>query len=120
MITGITTNSGGRYIATSVNQNSPPYPTGNHVNDGDVRFSTMNGTAGFDVCCSGNWVKWMGNTATVSLTPQAVSILDWAEKKMIEEQRIEELARSNPTVADAAEALRAAEEQLRVVVALVK
>jgi len=58
--------------------------------------------------------------ATVSLSPEAELIFQWATIKMAEDLRIAKLAETNPTVADAAQALKTAEEQLRVVVALIK
>ena len=61
-----------------------------------------------------------GDNATVSLSPEAELIFQWATIKMAEDLRIAKLAETNPTVADAAQALKTAEEQLRVVVALVK
>jgi hypothetical protein len=61
-----------------------------------------------------------GENVTISLNGQTESILVWAEMKMLEEQRIAELAKTNTTVADAAQALKTAEEQLRVVMALVR
>ena len=61
-----------------------------------------------------------GENVTVSLSSDAKLIFQWAEMKMLEEQRIAELARTNPTVADAAQVLKTAEEQLRVVMYLVK
>lgn len=61
-----------------------------------------------------------GESANIGLTSETESVLTWARTKMIEEQRITELAKSNPTIADAVGALKQAEEQLKIVVALVK
>jgi hypothetical protein len=61
-----------------------------------------------------------GESTSIGLTAEAETILIWARSKLVEEQRIAELTRTNPTVADAAQALKTAEEQLRVVMALVK
>ena len=61
-----------------------------------------------------------GDNVAISLTPEAELIFQWATVKMAEDLRIAKLAETNPTVADAAQALKTAEEQLRVVVALVK
>ena len=47
------------------------------------------------------------------------SILQWARLKIAEEARIRELADKHPTVADAIKAVKHAEEQVRVVAALV-
>ena len=61
-----------------------------------------------------------GENVTVSLSSDAEFIFQWATVKMAEDLRIAKLAETNPTVADAAQALKTAEEQLRVVMALVK
>ena len=61
-----------------------------------------------------------GENVNISLTPEAELIFQWAAIKMAEDLRITQLSLTNPTVADAAQALKTAEEQLRVVVALVK
>ena len=61
-----------------------------------------------------------GENATVSLSPEAEIIFQWATLKMAEDLRIAKLAEANSTVADAVAAVKTAEEQLRIVVALVK
>lgn len=61
-----------------------------------------------------------GEDVSIGLDNRAESAIHWAMMKMDEEARIAELARSNPTVADAAQALKTAEEQLRLVMALVR
>lgn len=61
-----------------------------------------------------------GENATVSLSAEAELIFQWATIKMAEDLRIAKLAETNPTVADAAQTLKTAEEQLRVVMSLVK
>lgn len=61
-----------------------------------------------------------GENASISLSQEGEAIMAWAREKMMEEQRLERLAKTNPTVADAIAAVKTAEEQLRMVVALVK
>ena len=61
-----------------------------------------------------------GESVNLGLSPEADIILEWASKQMKEEQRRAELAQTNATVADAVESVRKAEEQLRVVMELVK
>lgn len=61
-----------------------------------------------------------GENVTVALSPEAEIILQWASARMKEEQRIKQLAETNPAVADAANAVKRAEEQLRVVMELVQ
>ena len=59
-----------------------------------------------------------GENVNIMLTPEADIILEWAAKKMKEEQRIKELAKNNPTVADAADAVKKAQEQLDMILLL--
>ena len=61
-----------------------------------------------------------GENVSMGLSQEAVMAIQWASVKLAEEERIRELAVTNPAVADAANALKTAEEQLRIVMALVK
>lgn len=115
MIDNLTTT--GRWIEGTINRGTTPYPTGQHIDDGKVRFVGV-GNTGLEICVDGRWQRWHGDSVTFNLSPQAESILVWAESKMMEEHRIKQLAQTNPTVADAAEALKKAEEQLRIVMSL--
>ena len=66
----------------------------------------------------GLWKTFSQNTAHVETTMSVNNILEWAEKKMLEEQKYAKLASQNTAVADALEAVHTAEKKLRVVVAL--
>jgi hypothetical protein len=114
MITNL--NAQGRFLQGGTTKGGSPYPSGSYVGDGEVRFRD----GGLEVCTNGQWQKWYGDTGTVNLTGEAESILMWAQAKMIEEARIRDLAKTNPTIADAVETLKKAEEQLKIVVALAK
>ena len=46
--------------------------------------------------------------------------MDWAETKMLKEQKLIELAKTNPTVADAVNTVKHAEEQLDIILELIK
>ena len=48
------------------------------------------------------------------------AVVEWAQKKMAEESRLRELAAHNPSVKDALDALQRAEEQVKIVAALVQ
>jgi hypothetical protein len=56
----------------------------------------------------------------VSLDGVTLESLQWVRRKMTEEKRLEELAKTHATVADAVDAVRLAEKQLQTVVALCK
>lgn len=84
---------------------------------GQVRY---NGSSqNFEVYDGSSWLMMANSYPTVELAPEVQSVLNWARMKMAEEARIRELASKYPTVADALEAVKQAEEQVRVVAALV-
>ena len=61
-----------------------------------------------------------GENVSIGINAGAESAINWAMMKMNEEARIKELANTNPAVADAVLAVKQAEEQLQVVMALVR
>lgn len=60
----------------------------------------------FEVCDNGSgaWYK-IDNSVELSCDPQTHQILEWAKKKMVEDERIEKLAKEYPAVKDAKEKL---------------
>jgi hypothetical protein len=71
-----------------------------------------------EVFDGGNWVKFAGNHADVSLNQEAVEALNWVREKMAKETRIQELAAKSPTVADALKKFEEAQEQLEMILTL--
>lgn len=72
---------------------------------GQVRW---NGSAKqFEVCDNNNNGMWykIDNTIELRNDPELAEVILWAKKKMIEERRIEELAKQYPAVKDAKEKL---------------
>lgn len=96
----------GPYISS--NDSVPMHGVVRYVNQ---QFQAYNG---------GGWVGISGGTAQVGMNGVAEQALDWAIKKMKEEQRIAELAAKSPTVADALASVKEAQEKLAVVMALVE
>ena len=109
-------------MITSV-YNTSPYittsnPTGPYISPGAasaglVRYHN-NQTQVYD----GNAWLTMGGGSGVGLTPNAEEVLAWAWQKMTQERAAQDLAQKHPTVADALDAVRLAEQQLKTVVAL--
>jgi myo-inositol catabolism protein IolC len=66
----------------------------------------------------GNAWLAMGGGSSVGLTSNAEEALAWAWLKMAQEKAAQDLAQKYPAVADALEAVRLAEQQLKTVVAL--
>ena len=65
------------------------------------------------------WLTMASSFPTVELTPDVQSVLNWARMKMAEEARIKNLAEKHPGVAEALQAVEHAQEQVRIVAALV-
>ena len=65
------------------------------------------------------WITMAGSWPTIELNGEVQSVVNWAQDKMAEEAQIKELAAKHPAVADALEAVKKAQEQVRIVTALV-
>lgn len=99
--------------------NSPPlvYQVDNSYSlpstTGQVRWNGTNKC--FEVCdngMNGSWIR-IDNTVQLSSDSQTTQILEWAKKKMAEDERIEKLAKEYPAVKDA-------KERLDIIIKLVK
>lgn len=106
--------SGGKYLTVSGN------PGSTYVNNmsgaqgvGNMRYNTS--TQNLEVYNGNSWVEISSGYATVQMTPEAESLLDWAKKKRDEESMLLELAKSNPTIADLLEQIKEKQEQIQVV-----
>jgi hypothetical protein len=96
---------------------SAPYINVTELSTGQVRFNPS--TRSMEVYDGHNWVNFAGS-AQVALSTGAEEILRWAQKKMEQEQNWKDMATKNPAVQDAYEKFKQAEEQLRIVEALVR
>jgi hypothetical protein len=84
---------------------------------GQVRYNGANQS--MEVYDGNSWMLLTSGYPTIELAPDVQAVVTWARNKMTEESRIRELAAKHPTVADALAAVEKAEEQFRVVAALV-
>jgi hypothetical protein len=119
MIKGIM--QGGRYITVTGGS-----PGSNYINNysgaqgiGNMRFNTSN--QNMEVWDGNTWMTLQSSYATVQLDEEAIRILDWAKKKMIEEEVLLSLPSDNPAVKiarqninRAKQALKEAEDQLKI------
>jgi hypothetical protein len=88
-----------------------PYINMNNASAGMVRYN--GNIQNFEVYDGSSWMTIYGTAATVTLDYDVQTILNWARQKMVEDQRLKELAQKHPGIAD----LR---EKLDVMVALVQ
>lgn len=102
-------------IHVTNNSYSTPYIDPNRPSAGMVRYLNNN----LEIYDGSTWMMLQSSYPQVELSGHVQSVINWAEKKMAEEARIKDLAAKHPTVADALEAVKQAEEQVRIVAALV-
>jgi hypothetical protein len=111
---------GGEYLNVTSNKGAQPY----------INMSShqpMVGALSYDpsigqmkVYDGNSWMSLGGGSASVNLNPNAIGILKWAEKKMLEEAERERLAETNPTIRDLMDQIKQKEEQLNIVLTLIK
>jgi len=97
--------------------NNTPYMPGGLQSSGMVRYNTS--MQRLEVYDGNIWLE-LGGGSTVDLSSSAKATLEWASNKMEEERNWKEMAEKNPTIRDAYEKFKQAEEQLKIVQALVK
>ena len=114
MINGITQQ--GRHMYVHGGYSSNPYVNMNNPSAGMVWFDGSN----FQVYDGSSWMTISGSIATVGMNPAAESAIDWAMKKMSEEQELLELAKKSKSVSIALENLNKAKAELELIAILAK
>ena len=109
----------GKYLYVSGGSNST------YVNNfsgaqgiGNLRFNTAN--QNLEVYDGNNWITLNMAYPIIGLSSEAESILDWAQRKRNEEIERERLAHNNPVVKDLLNQIKEKEEQVKMVVTLMK
>lgn len=97
------------------NSFSIPYIDSTRPSAGMVRYMNNN----LEVYDGNSWMIMQSIYPQVELTGDVQTVINWARAKMAEEARIKELAAKHLSVADALTAVERAEEQVRIVAALV-
>ena len=102
--------SGGNTILPYVNQN---------INNPIQGMLRVNGTD-MQVFDGNVWTTMNTSYASVGLSSDAESLLDWARKKRDEEMELAALAETNPTIKDLLDTIKQKQEQIRIVRTLIK
>jgi hypothetical protein len=110
----IKTITNGPGVIVSNSSFSAPYIDMTRTSAGMVRYNNNN----FEVYDGNSCIIMASGSIQVSLDGVTLESLQWVRRKMTEEKRLEELAKTHPGVADAIDAVRLAEQQLKTVVAL--
>jgi len=93
---------------------STPYIDMTRTSAGMVRYNNNN----VEVYDGNSWIIMSSGMVQVSLDGVTLESLQWVRRKMTEEKRLEELAKTHPTVADALLTRDRAEDALKITVAL--
>ena len=116
MIKGIT--QGGRYISVSGGIPINPYISPGSQSAGMLRYNTnMNNVEVYD---GQSWKMLTSEYASITLTSDAESLLDWARKKRDEEIEMQALANNHPAIKIALDNLEKAKLQLDATIILSK
>ena len=116
MIKGI--NTSGRYITVQGGTTSNPYISPGAAGAGMVRYNpNMNQ---LEVNDGNSWQVIGTSYATVELTPDAESLLDWARKERDKQRAREYAIKNNPALKKAYEAIRRAEENFDLLEAIAR
>lgn len=105
---------GGSGIMVSGSAYSAPYIDNTRASAGMVRYNAGN----IEVYDGGSWLVMQSSYPTIELDHETREILQWAQNRMVEEERMKALANKHPTVADALAARERADEAVRIAVAL--
>jgi hypothetical protein len=97
--------------------NTAPYIGNNGQSAGTVRFNTM--TQQMEAYDGVAWINISMN-ANLSLSYGAEETIRWAQDKMKEEAKLEELAKDNEAVKIALKNVKKAQEQLKITAHLAK
>jgi uncharacterized spore protein YtfJ len=90
---------GGEYLNVVSNKGATPYISQTNIPMiGAVSYDST--SQNMKVYDGHVWQTVGGGCATVNLTPGAIVILKWAEKKMFEEQELQALCEKHPTIKD--------------------
>lgn len=108
----------GKYTVVSGGNTSVPYVNQN-INNPIQGMLRVNGTD-MQVFDGNVWTTMNTSYASVGLSSDAESLLDWARKKRDEEMELAALAETNPTIKDLLDTIKQKEEQIRIVRTLIK
>ena len=114
MISGIVQH--GKYMYVHGGHASGPYVNMSNPSAGLVRYDGNN----LQVYDGNTWMTIAGSSASVGMNSVAESAIDWAMKKMSEEQEFLELAKTSKSVTMALENLNKAKAELKLIAILAR
>ena len=105
--------AGGEFMNVTSNKGATPYINTSSPITGMVSYDGS--SQSMKVYDGNGWQTIGGGSGTVNLSYDAISILKWAQKKMLEEAERNKLAETNPAIKDLVEQIKQKEEQINMV-----
>ena len=110
---------GGEFLNVTSSKGATPYISPSSIPMvGSLSYESS--THAMKVFDGNSWQTLGGGTAMVNLSPNAVAILKWAEKKMIAEQELQALCEKSPTIKDIVGEMRTTMDDYINKIAMVK
>lgn len=110
MLKGISTS--GRYLTVSGGSPSNPYISPGAAGAGMMRYNpNMNC---IEVNDGNSWLQLQTNYATVELTPETESLLEWARLERTKQRVMEDRIKKHPSLQKAYEAIQRAEDNFDI------
>lgn len=85
---------------------------------GNMRYNTSSQKT--EVFDGTNWITLNMSTASVSLSGEVESLLEWARQKRNEELELTRLSETNPTIKDLVNQIKQKQDQIKMVQNLIK
>lgn len=116
MIKGIS--QSGKYTVVAGGSVTGPYINTYSGNTmvGQLRYNPS--TSNIEVYDGNNWLMYSSSYATVGLSVEAESLLDWARQKRDEERLLEKQAQESPTIKDLVDNIKEKQHQIKMIQAL--
>ena len=92
---------GGPGVTISGGMNNMPFINTSMLSSGQLRYNGS--TQNIEVYDGTQWLNMSSSAPIVQLDPRAIRVLDWAEKKMNEEEDLERRMKDHPGLQDAYE-----------------
>lgn len=106
-----------QYVTVSSHSTAPSYMDQSTTGAGQVRYNSRGQR--MEVYDGNGW-SYLGGDVNIDLSPNVKEVIDWAGRKMDEEQRWRAMAEKNPTIRDTYNKFKQAKEQLKMISALIR
>jgi hypothetical protein len=110
---------GGEFLAVTSSKGAQPWVNMSSTQPMIGALAYDHNSQSMKVHDGNSWLTVGGGVANIHLTQNAISILKWAEQKMLEEAERNKLAETTPAIRDLMEQIKEKEEQICMIQTLI-